>query len=296
MPDIGLSRPYVAKYNYVNGKVQYTGGLRYGRAASMDIELDSPDSNDDYLDNAIGESADSLFAGGTLTTTTGEMETATSVLVLGIETSTETVDGQQITVRNYTDGSKAPYVGYGTIVKQMVEGVERWMPLLLPKVKFNQPSKSVETQGETITWQHTEATARIFRSDETRPDGTHPWMKDAFVETEEMADKVIRTWLGMPITQIEALDVISVADSTAGYTDLTVTPAKGTGNHYMVLFGENPAMPYYDKTCGVDEGYTPWDGSAPLEVTGTTVLVVETDENNNAKKAGMAVAVFEPVA
>ena len=63
MPDIGLSRPYVAKYAYVDGAPQYTGGLRYGRAASMNIELDSPDSNDKYYDNAIGESAGALFVG-----------------------------------------------------------------------------------------------------------------------------------------------------------------------------------------------------------------------------------------
>ena len=58
----------------------------------------------------------------------------------------------------------------------------------------------------------------------------------------------------------------------------------------MYMVGTGLTLPYYDQSTGAEEGYTAWDGSADITATtGQQILIVETDENDNAKKAGIAV-------
>lgn len=119
----------------------------------------------------------------------------------------------------------------------------------------------------------------------------HEWQVQAGnLATEELADKYIRTKLNMPIEDIGAIAVASSAGTAVGSTKITVTPAVTEGNHYMYMVGTGLVLPYYDQSTGAEEGYTAWDGSADITAaTGQQILIVETDENDNAKKAGIAI-------
>lgn len=84
MATIGLSKPYVAKYNNFNGVVSYEGGARLAKAIEASIEIESSENNDLYADNGIAET-DRSFAGGTMTITTDDLEQDASALILGVK-------------------------------------------------------------------------------------------------------------------------------------------------------------------------------------------------------------------
>lgn len=287
MPKIGLSRPYVAEYVNSGTNVLYQNGMRMGRAVEFSTEIETSEGNDFYADNTIAETINGVFTGGSLTMTTAELEAAVSRMILGLKT--RDVDVGDVTVKEivFDEDAQSPNLGFGVIVKEILHGVTSWRAIVLKKVAFNVPGEDVTTQGEEIEWQTQETSATIMRDDTPK----HEWQVQAGnLTTEELADKYIRTKLNMPIEDIGAIAVASSAGTATGTTKITVTPAVTEGNHYMYRVGTGLALPYYDQSTGAEEGYTAWDGSADITAaTGQQILIVETDENDNAKKAGIAV-------
>lgn len=287
MPKIGLSRPYVAEYVNSGTNVLYQNGMRMGRAVEFSTEIETSEGNDFYADNTIAETINGVFTGGSLTMTTAELEAAVSRMILGLKT--RDVEVGDVTVKEivFDEDAQSPNLGFGVIVKEILHGVTSWRAIVLKKVAFNVPGEDVTTQGEEIEWQTQETSATIMRDDTPK----HEWQVQAGnLTTEELADKYIRTKLNMPIEDIGALAVASSAGTATGTTKITVTPAVTEGNHYMYRVGTGLALPYYDQSTGAEEGYTTWDGSADITAaTGQQILIVETDENDNAKKAGIAV-------
>lgn len=287
MPKIGLSRPYVAEYVNSGTNVLYQNGMRMGRAVEFSTEIETSEGNDFYADNTIAETINGVFTGGSLTMTTAELESTVSRMILGLKT--RDVEVGDVTVKEivFDEDAQSPNLGFGVIVKEMLRGVTSWRAIVLKKVAFNVPGEDVTTQGEEIEWQTQETSATIMRDDTPK----HEWQVQAGnLTTEELADKYIRTKLNMPIEDIGAIAVASSAGTATGTTKITVTPAVTEGNHYMYRFGTGLTLPYYDQSTGAEEGYTAWDGSADITATtGQQILIVETDENDNAKKAGIAV-------
>lgn len=287
MPKIGLSRPYVAEYVNSGTNVLYQNGMRMGRAVEFSTEIETSEGNDFYADNTIAETINGVFTGGSLTMTTAELESTVSRMILGLKT--RDVEVGDVTVKEivFDEDAQSPNLGFGVIVKEMLHGVTSWRAIVLKKVAFNVPGEDVTTQGEEIEWQTQETSATIMRDDTPK----HEWQVQAGnLTTEELADKYIRTKLNMPIEDIGAIAVASSAGTATGTTKITVTPAVTEGNHYMYRVGTGLTLPYYDQSTGAEEGYTAWDGSADITATtGQQILIVETDENDNAKKAGIAV-------
>lgn len=287
MPKIGLSRPYVAEYVNSGTNVLYQNGMRMGRAVEFSTEIETSEGNDFYADNTIAETINGVFTGGSLTMTTAELEAAVSRMILGLKT--RDVEVGDVTVKEivFDEDAQSPNLGFGVIVKEILHGVTSWRAIVLKKVAFNVPGEDVTTQGEEIEWQTQETSATIMRDDTPK----HEWQVQAGnLATEELADKYIRTKLNMPIEDIGAIAVASSAGTAVGSTKITVTPAVTEGNHYMYMVGTGLVLPYYDQSTGAEEGYTAWDGSADITAaTGQQILIVETDENDNAKKAGIAI-------
>lgn len=100
MAVIGLSKPFVAKYNNDGNTVTYTGGTVLGKAISFSAELEEGDSNDLYGDNGVCET-DKSFSGGTMTIGTDDLTNESSALILGI---TPAEDGELV----YDDDMTAP--------------------------------------------------------------------------------------------------------------------------------------------------------------------------------------------
>lgn len=292
MPKIGLSRPYVAEYVNSGGVISYRNGMRFGRAVELSIDVENSDPNTFYADNGPAESMAGKFTGGTLTMTTAELEPEVSRFILGIKTSAMTLDGESIVENIYDEEAKARDLGFGIIIKKFVNGREFWNAIVLKKVAFNTPGDDVTTQGEEVEWQTAETEATIMRDNSTPAQ----WKRTAEnLPTEALADKYIRTKLGMDVVEIASLAVTSEAGTTEGTTKLTIAPALVSGNKYWYRTGASLTIPYFDQTVDEDSGYLEWDGEADITAPeGYQILVVETDAGNSAKKAGLGVVVTTP--
>ena len=85
---------------------------------------------------------------------------------------------------------------------------------------------------------------------------------------------------------LEPLSVVSVEGTSAGQTNLYVNPVKGESNKYFYKTGAAPlAYPGYGEVIS----QTSWDGSAAITATtGNQIMVIETDADGKALKAGVA--------
>lgn len=195
----GLSIPICAPYAHDgNGKVTYSEPYVADHAVEYSIEVSSSDSNDFYADNRVQESAAGKFADGTLTLKTADLEPALAKKIVGLKTATRTIGGKQISEIVYDDDQKSPDLGFGIIEEHEIDGVTKYLPVVLAKVRFNIPKDAATTRGDQIEWQSKEITAKIMRSDQVDEDYNHPWKfnPEELMETEAEAKAYIETVLG----------------------------------------------------------------------------------------------------
>lgn len=197
MAIIGLSKPYAAIYSNSGSTVTYSSGAVCGKAVSLDISLDDGSDNILYADNAPAET-DNQFAGGSITLTTDDLYADVMKSFLGMEEATITTTG----FSNFTstspkwyknnDNQVTPYLGFGAIAKKKVGGVIKYVAIVFHKIQFANLSQSIETQGETISWQTPEISAQIMRSDST----AHDWRWiSSDLDSEADAETLIKSVL-----------------------------------------------------------------------------------------------------
>lgn len=196
MAIIGVSKPYFAKYAENKGTVTYSGGGSLGRMQSVDVTINTSDSNDLYLDNVLAES-ERTFSDGDLTIAADAMSQEASAAILGItpkaldSISGITDEGVQEMV--YDDDQVIPDLGVGFVIKKRVKGTTSWRAVVLTKVKFSVPNDAATTQGESIEWQVPELTGSIMRDDTEK----HAWKREATFTTESQAETYIKARLNI---------------------------------------------------------------------------------------------------
>ena len=194
MARIGLSKPYAALYAVSGSTVSYTSGALCGKAVSLELNLDSGNDNILYADNAPAES-DTQFAGGSITIGTDDLNATVMKTFLGMPEAAIVTTG----FTNFTttspkwyknnDSQSVPYLGFGAIAKKNVGGVYKYVAIVFNKVQFANLAQSMETQGETISWQTESIEATIMRSDST----THDWRWiSSDMDSESDAEQVLK--------------------------------------------------------------------------------------------------------
>ena len=166
MVTTGFSKPYVAKYSNTGASVTYSGGMSLGRGVSLSLEVETADDNNFYADNVLAETETGTFTSGTATITVDGLTNEAATLILGLPspTSFSYGDSQSVQMQGY-GAMNPPYVGYGCVWMTQMEGVTKWWPVILPKVKFGIPSQDMATKEDQIDWQTQELTATIQRDD-----------------------------------------------------------------------------------------------------------------------------------
>ena len=193
MAGIGLSWPYVAKYEADNnGDVTYSEGQVLAKLVDMSTSIEAGGDNSLYADNGVAE-VDNTFGGGELSITTDDLIQAASALILGITPSTVTVGSTEVTELVYNDTMIPPYLGFGCVVKKQKDGAMKWRAIVFSKIKFNVFDESATTQGETIEWQTPTIDAIIMRDDSEE----HQWKREATFATEGEARAYIKAILGV---------------------------------------------------------------------------------------------------
>lgn len=184
----GFSKPYVAKYNSNAGIVSFSEGRVLARGVSVSLEPNSSSDNKFYADNQLAESADGTFTSGTVTLTVDGLFMDAERFIQGLPAAGE--DGWT----HYGDDKSTPYIAIGYIARYMSDGVESFVPTILPKTKFGLFNQSAQTQGEEIDWQTQEISANIMRAD----DSNHDWkMVGSGYTTEAEAEQALQTKLGI---------------------------------------------------------------------------------------------------
>ena len=193
MARVGLSQSFYAIYSASGTTVSYSDGGTLGKAVEVSIEPEESDANIFYANNGPAESASS-FGGGTLTITNDRLPLTAVAAVLGLTVASITTPaGVSLT---FPGGMAAPYVGYGTVAKMIVDNAPNWRAILLHKVQFAVPTGEYSTQGESIEFEGHEITAQILRDDSANS----AWMTWADFSTEANAIAWLQGQLGITTT------------------------------------------------------------------------------------------------
>lgn len=187
----GFSKPYVALYTstYNNGayEITYSSGQVLARGVDIQIEPETTDDNNFYADNVVAENEAGIFTGGTLTLTVDGLKDAANKLIYGLPA----VTGGWY---DYDNRQAVPYVGFGAVIRVQETGVVSYVPLVLPRIMFNDSGMSAATQEDQIDWQAQELTAQIFRDESTN----QVWKKLGEAQASEAAaEAVIKTFLSI---------------------------------------------------------------------------------------------------
>lgn len=182
----GFSKPYAATYSNSGTTITYSGVTLLARGVNVNVEPDTGEDNNFYVDNQVGESVAGAFTKGTLTLSVDGLLMAAERLIMGLPAAAENWT-------DYGDDQNIPYVGVGFVRRVMSEGVTSYIPYVLPKVRFAQVNVAADTQEEEIDWQTEELSASIFRSD----DANRTWKRiGAAQTTEAAAEALVKAALG----------------------------------------------------------------------------------------------------
>ena len=186
--------PWVAKYANNNGTVTYSDGIPLARGVDVSLSVEGTSDNKFYADNVVAETDNQAFSSGTMTLTVDGLKDAARKMITGV-TTTQAVTvttGTTVSFDVYDDVAAVPYVGVGFVVRYMEAGVTTYVPVIIRKVKFNDPELSAATQEEEIDWQTQSLEATILRDDTTN----HAWkMVGAEQTTEAAAYNAIKKFL-----------------------------------------------------------------------------------------------------
>lgn len=152
MAYIGLRKPFIASMKE-DGK--YEAVKQFARAIQLDITPNYAEGSL-YCDDAVGEE-DKIFNYADITLGTDTIPLDFRVTLFGNKTTEEEV------VFNIDD--IAPNVGMGIIKIEKVKGVKKYVAAVFPKCKFTEPSESVNTKGESITYNTPSIAGKAFAND-----------------------------------------------------------------------------------------------------------------------------------
>lgn len=184
----GFSKPYVAEYSASGNTVTYANGMSLARGVSVSLSVEASDDNIFYADNVSAETAPGTFTGGECSLTVDGLLDAAAKLIYGLPEAGS--DG----FTHYGKSANPPYVGIGFVCRYMSGGVESFVPVVLPKCRFQAAGLDAATQEEEIEWQTQELTATIMRDDTANEDWK--WI-GAGVATETAAEDAIKTALNI---------------------------------------------------------------------------------------------------
>ena len=184
----GLSIPVCGNYSATGDTVTYSDPYMADEAVEYGISWTTSDNNPLYANNRIKENDTGTFQSGELTHQTSDLPADLSKKLLGLSSNTVTYgNGKTAEETIYDDQKDTPYLGFGIIELHQVDNVDKYRTVFLPKIFFNIPEEAATTKGESVEWQTKSITATIMRSDLVDEHYVHPWMMDAWFDTEAEA-------------------------------------------------------------------------------------------------------------
>ena len=194
----GLSHPVVAPYQAPGGLTSYRNGRILARLRSYSTNIATAgDSNQFYVDNAVGENAGDVFTSGTLSLEVDGLLPETERFVYGLpEPKTVDIGGTEVTYSGLGTNTASAVLGLGMVVEMRCNNVTSYSIVIFPKVTFRQGGDEAKTREKEIDWQ-----TRTFTVDLARDDtGEHMWRYNIenYFESENDAIALLHKIMGVP--------------------------------------------------------------------------------------------------
>lgn len=174
MPQFDLLGMNIAKYVNNSGTISYTDRQKIGDAMNCTLELRFAEGRL-YAEGSLAEYLRKCV-GGTIAIGVKYIKQAAQKLMYGSQeksrsvTYTPTSGSASVTASVVglvtTAKDKGNYVGFACYAPDMIDGEEKYTAFYIPKVRFGQPSYTLQTAGETITF-NTPTTAGEFMADDS---------------------------------------------------------------------------------------------------------------------------------
>ena len=168
MPQIGLKGIQFAAYTNTQGAVTYGTPTSAGDAMTANLELRFAEGRL-YAEDALSEYI-RLAIGGTLSLGVKYIPDAAQKLIFGLteKTRSVTVSGTSTNLKSLqtNKSSRGAEVGVSFYADDVVDGVHKYTCVFIPRARFGEPARSLQTLGETINFA-TPTTTGEFLADHT---------------------------------------------------------------------------------------------------------------------------------
>lgn len=183
MAKIGLNNfRYGTLTEAVDGTPSYGGAKTPAKAVSCNVEITNNNAKL-FADDVVQES-DTSFSGGNVTIGVDRYDYQMQSDLLGHEYNSSTNN-----IKRNTD-DVAPYVGFGRVVTEMVDGSYQYRVEFLYKVKFAEPSQNDTTKGENVEFNTFEMQGQIAQC------GNGDWSESQTFTTKAAAITYLEGLLG----------------------------------------------------------------------------------------------------
>lgn len=183
MATIGLDKLYYATITEDDDENEtYGTPTQLAKAISAELSVELAEATL-YADDGASEIVKE-FKEGTLTLGVDDIGSETAAALTGVN-----IDDNGVIISSSEDGGNPVAIGFRA---KKANGKYRYFWLY--RVKFGIPSTSLETKGDSITFQTPSIEGTVLRRNKEDAAGNHPWKAEVTEGTSGVSDDTISGW------------------------------------------------------------------------------------------------------
>lgn len=164
MPQFDLRGIKVATYVNTAGTITYTNATSVGDAMNVNLDLRFAEGRL-YAESTLAEFMRKCV-GGTISIGVKYIPTAAQTMMFGVTSKSRTVGSTSITSLVTSAKDTPNYVGVAFYAPDMIDGVKKFTAIKVAKALFGNPSMTLQTASENITF-NTPTTSGEFLADDS---------------------------------------------------------------------------------------------------------------------------------
>lgn len=164
MPQFDLRGITVGKYNNDSSTITYTDVTSMGDAMTANLEMKFAEGRL-YAESSLAEYMRKI-TGGSISLGVKHLSDTVKIMLFGGSEKKRTVGDNTEVASVLTKSADTPkYVGVGFYSPDMINGVEKYTCLFVYKALFGEPSYSLQTAGDNITFATPTTTGEFLPDD-----------------------------------------------------------------------------------------------------------------------------------
>lgn len=205
MPTFDFRGIRCAKYNNDNGTISYTEHTPVGDAMDCNLALKFAEGRL-HAEGRLAEYL-KLATGGTISIGVKYIPDKAQVLMYKARTVERQIEEKKVPSLAYSTKSTGSYVGVTFYAPDMIDGVEKFTCVFVPKALFGPPSYVFKTKGDSIQFNTPTTTGEFLASDDANQD----LLEVAICDTEDEAI----AWGKAALQETSSQQAAKVADEPA---------------------------------------------------------------------------------